>query len=140
MIIEKHKRPLNRKMVGTYNDVVKAGDYNASIVEVIMQPDTNKLIFVFKVDIDGEYYYLAEDFDLDAVEEDQLFSIVDLCGDEKGISFRDILEHGGRLVIEQIEEKAIMKSKIISFTLMESVSFDCDLNDLDDDEYDQQRG
>lgn len=140
MIIAKHKRPLNRKMDGTYNDVVKAGDYNASIVEVIMQPDTNIFIFVFEVDIDGETYYLAEDFDLDAIKEKQFFSVMDLCEDEKGISFRDILKHSGQLEIEVIEEKAISKSKIISFTLMESVPFDCDMDEYDDEEYDRQRG
>lgn len=141
MILEKHKRSLNKRINDLDGDTVRSGRYDASIIEVIMQPrKTDILIFVFKVKIDNNDYYLSEKFDLNVDEEQQFYSIFDLHQDFKGISFQDVINHNGELVIETVEENGILKSKIVSFFLWESVPFDDDLVDCDDEEYDRQRG
>lgn len=141
MILETHKRNLNKRINDLYSDTVKGGRYSASIIEVIMQPQqTDSLIFVFKVKLDGKSCFLAEKFDLKVDEKQQFYSVFDLHQDFKGISFRDIMNHNGDLKIETVEEDGKLKSRIVSFFLWESVPFDSDLEDVDDDEYDRQRG
>lgn len=141
MIIEKHKRNINRIMNGSRADVVKSGSYSACIIEVVMQiGHSDTLIFVFKIWIDDEQYYLSEKFSLICEEEKKFYEFLDLHPDEKGISFRDILGYGGDLKIETVEENGVQKSKITSLFLWESVSFDQDYDDCDDDEYDEIRG
>lgn len=142
MILAKHKRDLNKRMMNdSFGDDVKRGRYDASLFEVIMQPrHTDNLIFVFKIKIDGQIYYLAEKYDLKVKKKKQFYSIFCLHEDLKGVSFRDILDHSGELVIKRVEEKGILKSKISSFFLWESVPFDSDLDEYDDEEYDRQRG
>lgn len=141
MILEIHKRNLNQRINDSYRDTVKSGSYAASINDVIMQPrHTDSLTFVFKVHIDGKCYYLAEKFDLKVDKEQQFYSVFDLHEDFKGVSFRDILNHNGDLKIETFEEDGKLISRIVSFFLWESVPFDCDLDDIDDAEYDRQRG
>lgn len=141
MILEKHKRDLNKRMNELFSDIVKSGRYDASLFEVIMQPrHTDSLIFVFKTEIDGQVYYLAEKYDLKVKKKKQFYSVLCLHEDFKGVSFRDILDHSGELVIETVEENGMLKSKIASFFLWESVPFDSDLDEYDDDEYDSQRG
>lgn len=144
MILEKHKRNLNKRMndLDSNWDSLKAGVYCAKPFEVIFQPrHSNSLIFVFKILIDDRWHYLAEKHDLNAEEEQQFYSIFDFVEDDKGISFRDILDFSGEMEIDEVEESGVLKSKIVSFFPLESVCFDDDLrNKYDDDEFDKWRG